>query len=117
MGTSVPWCRQPMSSENAWQLIHFRSKEILDEVTARKTYRDLFPSSAIVKIGLETAPEGWAGGMLVLNDAYAQCSGFTIDKNQYDATINSPYSVNRYARAISSPPLRTNHNVRDGAML
>ncbi len=88
-----------------------------DGVTTWKTYRDLFPSSTIVNIGLETAPEGWAGGMLVVNDADAQCTGSTITQDQYGTTVNLPYSVNRYASAVSATPLRTNHNARDGAMI
>ncbi len=68
-----------------------------------------------MSIGLETAPEGWAGGMLVVNDADAQCAGSTILKDQFSNTVNKPYSVNRYAAAVSSS--RANSHPRDGAML
>ena len=35
--------------------------EHYDGVTAYNQYRSLFPSRTIVSIGLESAPEGWAG--------------------------------------------------------
>jgi hypothetical protein len=79
-------------------------------------YRDLFPSTTIVNIGLETAPEGWAGGMLVVNDSDAQCVGSRIEKDQVGNKVDLPYSVNRYASWV----MQSNHknrNPRDGAML
>src|SRR5262245_31322465 len=90
--------------------------EHYDGVVAYNQYRSLFPSKTIVSIGLEPAPEGWAGGMLVVNDADAQCTGSRNLQDQYGANLNLPYSVNRYASAVlngNSP----NRNVRDGAML
>ncbi len=89
--------------------------ENYDGVTAYNEYRKLWPSSTIVSIGLEPPPEGWAGGILVVNDADAQCEGSRNLKNQYGATLNQPYSVHRYINAVvaSSP----NDNPRDGAML
>jgi hypothetical protein len=95
--------------------------EHYDGVKAWQYYRDLFPSTTIVNIGLETAPEGWAGGMLVVEDADAQCTGSKILGNQAfedltNATLaNSAYSVNRYASAVKVT--RPNSNPRDGAML
>ena len=95
--------------------------EHYDGVKAWQYYRDLFPSTTIVNIGLETTPEGWAGGMLVVEDADAQCTGSKILGNQAfedltNATLaNSAYSVNRYAGAVKVS--RPNSNPRDGAML
>lgn len=89
--------------------------EHYDGVKAWQYYRDLFPSSTIVSIGLETAPEGWAGGMLVVEDADAQCVGSKILANQAGESVNLPYSVNRYAGAVQTQ--RANSNPRDGAMI
>jgi Glycosyl hydrolases family 18 len=90
--------------------------ENYDGVTAWKQYRALFPSSTIVSIGLETAPEGWQGGQLVVNNGDAQCTGSVILKNSYGATINQPYSVQRYVGAVVAGT-EPNRNPRDGAML
>lgn len=90
--------------------------EHYDGVTAWKQYRQLFPSSTIVSIGFETAPEGWAGGQLVVNNADAQCTGSVILQNSYGANINQPYSVERYLNAVVTSNL-DNRNPRDGAML
>ncbi len=95
--------------------------EHYDGVKAWQYYRNLFSNKTIVNIGLETAPEGWAGGMLVVEDADAQCTGSKILGNQAfedltNATLaNSAYSVNRYAGAVKVT--RQNSNPRDGAML
>lgn len=89
--------------------------EYYDGVKAWEYYRDLFPSTTIVNIGLETAPEGWAGGMLVVNDADDLCTGSRILKDQTRVDVNKPYSVHRYASAVMNP--RHNSNPRDGAML
>jgi len=90
--------------------------EHYDGVTAWQQYRKLFPSSTIVSIGFETAPEGWAGGQLVVNNADAQCTGSVILQNSYGANINQPYSVERYLNAVTTSTL-ANRNSRDGAML
>jgi len=84
-----------------------------DGVYAWQRYRALFPTTTIVNIGFETAPEGWAGGMLVVEDADAQCTGSTILQDQMNNTVNKPYSVHRYASAVK----QANVNPRDGAML
>jgi Glycosyl hydrolases family 18/Cellulose binding domain len=89
--------------------------EHYDGVKAWQYYRDLFPSTTIVNIGLETAPEGWAGGMLVVEDADAQCDGSKILANQAGESVNLPYSVNRYAGAVKSSHPKS--NARDGAMI
>jgi len=90
--------------------------EHYDGVTAWKQYRQLFPSSTIVSIGFETAPEGWSGAQLVVNNADAQCTGSVILQNSYGATINQAYSVERYLNAVTTSTL-ANRNPRDGAML
>ncbi len=74
--------------------------ENYDGVTAYNDYRSLFPAKTIVSIGLEPAPEGWAGGLLVVNDGDAQCTGSRNLKSQYGATLNQPYSVQRYTNAV-----------------
>ena len=89
--------------------------ENYDGVKAWQLYRDVFPKTTIVNIGLETAPEGWAGGMLVVDDADAQCTGATLLKDQFGTSLNQPYSVNRYASAVTTS--RPNSHPRDGAML
>ena len=89
--------------------------ENYDGVRAWQLYRDLFPQKTIVNIGLETAPEGWAGGQLVVEDSDAQCTGATLLKDQFGVAVNKPYSVHRYASAVTAA--RPNANPRDGAML
>ena len=89
--------------------------EHYDGVKAWQLYRDLFPSTTVVNIGLESSPEGWAGGMLVVRDADALCDGSTVLKDQFGAAVNLPYSVERYAKAVTTA--RANSNPRDGAML
>jgi hypothetical protein len=90
--------------------------EHYDGVTAWNDYRNLFPSKTIVSIGLETSPEGWAGGNLVVNDADAQCEGSRNLQNQYGVNLNLPYSVNRYTMAVKNSN-HANRNARDGSML
>ena len=89
--------------------------EHYDGVKAWQLYRDLFPATTIVNVGLQTPPEGWAGGMLVINDADAQCTGSSIVQDQFSNDVNQPYSVYRYASAVMTT--RANANPRDGAML
>jgi hypothetical protein len=89
-----------------------------DGVTAWQLYRDLFPNTTTVSIGLETAPEGWSGGMLVVKAADAQCAGSVITADQFGTvkgTSAYTYSVERYAAAVKAA--RANSNPRDGAML
>lgn len=89
--------------------------EHFDAVKGWQLYRNLFPSSTIVSIGLETSPEGWAGGMLVTKDADAQCTGSVILADQFGNSVNRPYSVERLATRAG---VQTTHsNPRDGAML
>ncbi|MEL4179860.1 hypothetical protein AABB87_13665 [Roseateles sp. PN1] len=90
--------------------------ENYDGVTAWNDYRGLFSSKTIVSIGLESSPEGWAGGNLVVNDADAQCTGSRNLKTQYGAQLNLPYSVERYSNAVVKSQ-HPNRNPRDGAML
>src|SRR5204863_5449933 len=90
--------------------------EHYDGVVAYNQYRSLFPAKTIVSIGLETSPEGWAGGNLVVNNADAQCDGATILQDQYSANVNQPYSVQRYTGAVTGST-SANKNARDGAML
>jgi GH18 family chitinase len=91
-----------------------------DGVTAWNLYRDMFPNTTTVSIGFETAPEGWAGGMLVVHAADAQCAGSVIAKDQFwnvEGTSSYTYSVERYANAVKNHVATTNFNPRDGAML
>ena len=90
--------------------------EHYDGITGWTQYRNLFAAHTIVSIGLETSPEGWQGGNLVINDADAQCEGSRILQDQYGANLNLPYSVNRYTTGVRSSTL-ANRNPRDGAML
>jgi len=90
--------------------------EHYDGVTAWKQYRELFPSGTIVSIGFQTAPEGWAGGLLVVNNADAQCTGSVILQDSYGFNVNQPYSVERYLQAVISSS-SGKRNRRDGAML
>lgn len=87
-----------------------------DGVVAWKQYRALFGKSTIVSIGLETAPEGWPGGMLVVGNADAQCTGSRIVQDQYGKALDVPYSVQRYTAAVKNST-SPKHNPRDGAML
>jgi hypothetical protein len=87
-----------------------------DGVVAWKQYRALFKKSTIVSIGLETAPEGWPGGMLVVGNADAQCTGSRIVQDQYGKALDVPYSVQRYTAAVKNST-SPKHNPRDGAML
>ena len=90
--------------------------EHYDGTVAYNDYRNLFPAKTIVSIGLEGAPEGWAGATLVINNADAQCEGSRNLQTQYGVTVNAPYSVERYTGAVLSST-STKRNARDGAML
>ena len=90
--------------------------EHYDGTVAYNDYRNLFPAKTIVSIGLESSPEGWAGANLVINNADAQCEGSRNLQTQYGATVNAPYSVERYTGAVLSST-SAKRNARDGAML
>jgi len=89
------------------QTLHF------DPVMAYNSYRPLLPASTIVSIGLETAAEGWAGGMLVVNNADAVCAGSTISADQYGVLNPGAYSVERAGATVMNSTV----NSRDGLML
>jgi hypothetical protein len=105
---------------NAFQMVNVMSYdaryENYDAVAAWTQYRQLFPSSTIVSIGFQPAPEGWAGGQLVVNNADAQCEGSVVLKDSYGNTVNQAYSVERFLSAVTTSTL-PNRNPRDGAML
>jgi Glycosyl hydrolases family 18/Chitinase A, N-terminal domain len=94
-------------------------KQHYDPVKAWQQYRDFFPATTVVNMGLENAPEGWAGGLLVNNDADAMtCAGAGVTMivdDQYGNLVNKPYSVVRTVGAVFNK--RPNSNPRDGAML
>jgi len=90
--------------------------EHYDGVVAYKQYRKLFGKSTAVSIGFESAPEGWAGGLLVVNNADAQCAGSRILQDQYGKNLDIPYSVARFSAAVKNSK-SPNKNPHDGAML
>jgi hypothetical protein len=95
------------------------AKQHYDPVVAWQQYRDFFPATTVVNMGLENAPEGWAGGLLVNTNTDAQtCKGYgvtTIADDQYGRMVNQPYSVERTVAAVFGK--RSNSNIHDGAML
>jgi hypothetical protein len=90
--------------------------EHYDGVVAYKQYRKLWGKNTVVSIGFESAPEGWAGGLLVVNNADAQCAGSRILQDQYGKNLDIPYSVARFSAAVKNSK-SPNRNVHDGAML
>jgi hypothetical protein len=90
--------------------------EHYDGVMAYKQYRKLFGKNTVVSIGFEPAPEGWAGGILVVNNADAQCTGSRILQDQYGKNLDSPYSVARFNMAVKKSK-SPNKNPHDGAMI
>lgn len=90
--------------------------EHYDAVLAYQEYRALFGAKTIVSIGLESAPEGWAGGLLVVRNGDAQCQGSRILQDQYGKNLDQPYSVERLLAGVTSYT-GANRNPRDGAML
>jgi len=90
--------------------------EHYDAVLAYQENRALFPAKTIVSIGLQPAPEGWAGGMLVVKNADAQCVGSRILQDQYGKNLDLPYSVERLLAGVTGYT-GANRNPRDGAML
>ncbi len=90
--------------------------EHYDGVVAYKHYRKLWGKNTVVSIGFESAPEGWAGGLLVVNNADAQCTGSRILQDQYGKNLDIPYSVARFSAAVKNSK-SPNNNPHDGAML
>jgi len=86
-----------------------------DPVTAFDEYRALIPASTPVSIGLEIPPEGWAGGMLVLNNSDSGAAGTFISADQYGRTGRGAYSVERFGNYVKSNT--ANANPHDGLML
>lgn len=84
-----------------------------DPVVAYNHYRSLLGAGTIVSLGLETAAEGWAGGMLVINNADATCAGSFISADQYGNLNPGAYSVERAGATVKASSV----NARDGLML
>lgn len=87
-----------------------------DPLQAYAQYRQLFPASTIVSIGMEPAQEAWGGAQLVINNVDAQCNGSTVVQDQYGSNLNQPYSVERALNGVIAHH-GANQNPRDGAML
>ncbi|RXZ43216.1 chitinase N-terminal domain-containing protein [Crenobacter cavernae] len=81
-----------------------------DPVTGYEMYRQIARPDAVVNIGLETAPEGWAGALLVLNEADAVCDGAKVQADQYGKASPGTYSVERFMNYMKGKG-------KDGAML
>ncbi len=90
--------------------------EHYDAAVGWKQYRGLFPKHTVVSVGFQPAPEGWAGGNLVVKNTDAQCTGSRVLQDQYGATLNVPYAVARLVKAVKQST-DANRNARDGAML
>ncbi|MDH0864304.1 glycosyl hydrolase family 18 protein [Mitsuaria sp. GD03876] len=90
--------------------------ERYDPVLAYQENRALFPAKTIVSPGLQPAPESWAGAMLVVKDADAQCVGSKVLQDQYGNNVDKPYSVERLMKAVREYA-GPNRNPRDGAMI
>jgi hypothetical protein len=90
--------------------------DTFDPDTAYALYRDLLPSSVVVNLGFEIAPEGWGNGRLVADRPHAACPGSITAANQFGIASNNPYALDRLIRG---GPLakRRNSNERDGVML
>jgi len=86
-----------------------------DPVTAFDEYRGIVPASVTVSLGLEIPPEGWAGGLLVINNSDAGADGTIVVADQYGRTPRGPYSVQRSGGYV----LANTHsaNPHDGLML
>jgi hypothetical protein len=84
-----------------------------DPVTAFDQYRAIVPSSIPVSLGLEIPPEGWAGGLLVINNRDAGADGTIVVADQYGRTPRGPYSVERSIGYV----INNARNPHDGAML
>ncbi|CAK0758097.1 exported hypothetical protein [Gammaproteobacteria bacterium] len=86
-----------------------------DPVTAYDQYRAIVPASIPVSIGLEIPPEGWAGGLLVINNSDSGADGTLVVADQYGRTPRGPYSVERFAKTVLNN--QNNANPHDGLML
>jgi len=86
-----------------------------DPVTAFDQYRALVPASTAVSLGLEVPPEGWAGGLLVINNSQAGPTGTVVVADQYGATPRGPYSVERFGNYVLQNTRTANPH--DGLML
>jgi hypothetical protein len=86
-----------------------------DPTVAYNQYRTLVPSTTAVLSGVETPPEGWPGGVCVIENSHASTSiaGTTIAQNQYGTTLNAPYS---FARTVGNV-LNSTVNPHDGAFI
>ncbi len=84
-----------------------------DPVTAFDQYRAIVPSSIPVGLGLEIPPEGWAGGVLVINNNQAGAPGTIVVRDQYERSPRGPYSVERSIGHV----IANSRNSHDGAML
>jgi len=83
--------------------------ENYDPVKAYDLYRAIYPDGHL-NIGLETAPEGWAGAVLVCYNSDASAEGTIVLKDQEGNTVNQPYSVERFVSHAKNDP-------KAGAML
>jgi hypothetical protein len=86
-----------------------------DPSVAYDEYRKLLPSNVIVSGGLEIPTESWGGAVLVINNADAGSVGTIIQKDQYQNTVNLPYSVQRLGTHILGNTVNVNTN--DGLMV
>ena len=88
-----------------------------DPVTAYDEYRDLVPATVPVSIGLEIAPEGWAGGLLVVHNSESSASvaGTFVAADQYGRTPRGAYSVERFGSYVLANTKKANPH--DGLML
>jgi outer membrane biosynthesis protein TonB len=73
-----------------------------DPVVAYDQYRALMPAQAAVCLGLEIPQESWGGATLVINNSEASATGTVVVQDQYNRTVNAPYSVERDARHVAA---------------
>jgi aryl-phospho-beta-D-glucosidase BglC (GH1 family) len=86
-----------------------------DPSVAYDEYRKMLPSTVIVSGGLEIPTESWGGAVLVINNADAGSTGTMVQKDQYQNTVNLPYSVERLGTHILGNTVNVNTN--DGLMV
>jgi hypothetical protein len=86
-----------------------------DPSVAYDQYRKMLPSNVIVSGGLEIPTESWGGAVLVINNADAGSTGTVVQKDQYQNTLNLPYSVQRLGTHILGNSVNVNTN--DGLMV
>jgi hypothetical protein len=87
--------------------------EHYDPTVAYAQYRTIVPATTVVCVGLEIPPEGWPGGILVINNSQAGATGTILLADQYGKTPVGPYSVERSIGRV----LMSTTNPKDGAML